>query len=137
MKARLDFVADNSARYDGNRLLFLLHVALGDAKLQNARMDVAAMPLVQHPHLGMEVDEHRKNLEVDGSGRNPNSDAVQPVPPRLDGGDADPWIEGYITDSGRKVVPVKKYAVPPPSSSSSRRSINSARRCKMSRVRCD
>ena len=139
LKAYLDFVAGNNASYGGNRLLFLLNVALDDAKLQNARMDAS----VQHHHLNMPhpmgvggLQAKTENLEVVGSGGNPNPSAIQPEPPQLSD-DKDLWMEGYITDSGRKVVPVKRYATPPPSSAGSRRSVNSTRRCKISRVRCD
>jgi hypothetical protein len=141
LKECLDFVAGNNARYGGNSLLlFLLNVALNDAQLQNAHMDAPVMPPVQHRHLNMpypmgvgEPQAKTENLGVDGSGRNPNPAAIQPEPPQL-GDDKDLWIEGYITDSGRKVVPVKKYATPPPSSTGSRRSVNST---KISRVRCE
>lgn len=115
-------------------LLFLLNVALGDTQLQNARMDAPVMPSVQGAG---EPKRKAENLEVDGSGRNPNLAEIQPEPPQLSD-DTDLWMEGYITDSGRKVVPVQKYAAPLPSSTGSRRSVNSTtRRSKTSRVCCD
>ena len=143
MKACLDFVAGNNAR-GGNKLLFLLRVALGDARSQDVRMDAPVIPSGQHRHLGVpypmgvgEPQVKTEDLEVDGSGMNPSPAAIEPELPQL-GDDTRLWIEGYITDSGRKVVPVKKYAAPPPSSTGSRRSGNSTTRgSKISRVRCD
>jgi len=88
----------------------------------------------------MEVDKPRvktEDLEVDGFGSDHGSPASQPqnIEPARLRDDTDPWTKGYITDSGRKVVPVKRHATPSVSSSSSRRSTNSTRRS--SRVRGD
>lgn len=123
-------------------MLFLLNVALGHAKLRNARMDVPVIPSVQHHRDSgmMEVDEPQAKtgvLEVDGFGSDHDSAASQPRNTEPAGlrDDTDPWNKGYITNSGRKVVPVKRYAAPSVSSSSSRRCTNSTRRS--SKVRSD
>ncbi|KAK2467267.1 hypothetical protein APHAL10511_000816 [Amanita phalloides] len=125
-----DFFAGNNGE---NKLLFLLDVALG---LQNGHILAPMMPPVMPPGhefimaYSMEAVEpqimNEDSVPVRGTRMDPGSAAVHPAPAKF-GGDVDPWINGYITDSGRKVVPVEKFTSPPLSLASrrSRRGIKS------------